>query len=188
MGDVESRRARAILRLRKRQSSVVSALLGDFASTGAAPTSRVGWFVDPEGEDHAVQRLVVELPPRAGQFDPNEVDAAVVAVFEDDVSIDRRAKSDGGLRVDVRLPSCALHSVTLLHGGRVLQITSFSGALAPSDELVEETLGAPPERCGGSGEGDPREDARVRALDDEDEVLGPDYGYVLRFGRGTVRR
>lgn len=152
-----------LARLRHGQAAVVQSAVPDLASTGARATPRDG---DLLGGRVVSQRVQVELPG-GGVFDAAAVLDAAVAVWRPASAeeIEGLAKQDGTGRVDLLGEDEAYHSVTFLHGGRVLQITSFTPL---------------PDAAPGLDEAE--DDPRRLALDAEEAAFGPDYGYALTAG------
>ena len=182
-------RTAALLRLRRAQARVVDRIAPDIAREVAKATPSVHMLEGVAGGKHLVQRVQVE---RLGApFDASQCAAAAAEEYDARGDGARRqvSKADGGLRFDVGFAGGDYHSVTVLHGGRVLQLTSFSEELGVPAEAGEESVDAfgadtlvqPPEVSvderarAASGDVDPR----PAALDDEERRLGPEYGYVL---------
>lgn len=196
MSDAETRRALALVRLRRQQTSFVTALRPDLVTARARPTSRVGSVPADGGGEYVVQRLRVEFP--RPEFGADELRGAAAAVLDPDgvsVVLPRDETPGRRPRVDVVTPCGTVHSAALLHGGRVLQLTSFGGPIDDGDDdavddtlQAEETLAAPPEELYGTVDPEAAErDPRRLALDHEEEELGPDYGYVLLIPGGPGR-
>lgn len=144
--------------LRAQQAEVVRLAVPEIESIGAIATPRHGAIAD----DRIVsQRVQVELP--TGTFDEEAVLQAAITVWNP--KLDERfgfEKADGALRLDVLDASGGFHSVTFLRGGRVLQITSFTASTG--DDVTAPGTPA---------------DLRREAIDAEEEIFGPNYGYEL---------
>lgn len=173
MSDVETRHAVALMRLRSRQTLLLTEILPDLTHRDLRTSSSVGRFPLEDG-DAAVQRLRVDADEPT--FAVDEVQFAVSAVLDPDRDslVERIDRPDGSVRIDVRTACWVVHSISVTDGGRSLQVTSFSGAVPESEEVDdalvgEETIAAPPEDCRGA---DPRasdvRDPRLVSLDEED--------------------
>lgn len=147
--------------LRAAQAEVIRLSVPDIESLGALATPRHGGLLD----DRVVsQRIQVELP--TGTFDEEAVLQAALTVWNP--KLDERfgyEKVDGALRLDMLDASGGFHSVTFLHEHRVLQITSFTAST--EDEIAEPGT---------------QNDVRRSALDAEEQIFGPNYGYELQAG------
>lgn len=204
MSDWLADRSAALLRLRRAQTRVVTGVAPNIATEdGAIATPSVLHLDGPHGGRFVVQRVRVERA--AALFEPGETFASAEAEWNGDGHAGRVyvPKADGTVRLQLTTHDGELHSVTLLHGGRVLQLTSYSPELdvpeppadgeadgaqdTAADPLSADTLDEPPEftHAGGgdAGEGawgalsDPRPD-HIAA---EERTAGHDYGYRLRI-------
>lgn len=203
MSDWFADRSAALLRLRRAQTRVVTGVVPGIATEdGAIATPSVLQLDGPRGGRFVVQRVCVErtLAP----FDAGASFASAEAEWNADGRAGRTyaPKADGSLRLQLLTPDGEFHSVTLLHGGRVLQLTSYSpeldvpqppagaegeaaGGDAVVDPLSADTLDEPPEithlEHGAAGtEGALPADPRPEHIAAEEHAAGPDYGYRLR--------
>ncbi|GGA69167.1 hypothetical protein GCM10011490_19700 [Pseudoclavibacter endophyticus] len=204
MSDWFADRSAALLRLRRAQTRVVTGVVPNIAAEdGAIATPSVLHLDGPRGGRFVVQRVRVErtLAP----FDAGASFASAEAEWNAEGSSGRTyaPKVDGSLRLELRTPDGEFHSITLLHGGRVLQLTSYSPELdvphpaddgegggddaqdAAADPLSADTLDAPPEfahvdQAAAVAEGGTAADPRPEHIAAEERSAGPDYGYRLR--------
>lgn len=195
MSDWFGDRAAALVGLRRAQTRVVTRVVPEIATEpGAVATPSMLQLDGPRGGRYVRQRVCVERT--AARFDEGAAFAAATAEWSPsgDASTATTRKRDGVLRYDLATSDGEFHSVTLLHGGRVLQLTSFSRELDVSepdsadaaddsgfddDAFSADTLAAPPDPAELAALRDPRPD-HVAA---EERDAGPDYGYQVRNGR-----
>lgn len=207
MSDWFADRTAALLRLRRAQTRVVTQVAPAIATEdGAIATPSVLRLEGPRGGRFVVQRVRVERA--TALFDAGAAFAAADAEWNAEGSACRMyvPKADGAMRLQLTTGDDEFHSVTLLHGGRVLQLTSYSPEIGvpepvPADEQPEagevdddplsaDTLDEPPEFTpeeleaaavnANLAEGASMPDPRPEHLAAEERESGPDYGYRLR--------
>ena len=183
MSDWYADRTSSLLRLRRAQSRVVTRLVPDIASEpGAVATPSLLQLDGPRGGRHVGQRVCVERA--AATFDAV---AAFAAADEEwnaagDACRLLAPKRDGALRLDLTTRSGEFHSITLLHGGRVLQLTSFSdelGVAAPED-------GAEPP-AGASGDAEPTASGPTASGLDDDPLSADTLAEPPEFSPEELR-
>lgn len=214
MSDWFGERAAALVGLRRAQTRVVTRVVPEIATEpGASATPSVLEVDGPRGGRYVRQRVCVERT--AAPFDADAVFDAAEAEWGADggASSVTARKRDGAPRFDLTTRDGEFHSLTLLHGGRVMQLTSFSreldvrGAVDGEDDDARDR----PAADGAAGDGDDDDAfsadtlaapldhadlaeqaaARAREAGDprpehvmlEEREAGPDYGYRLHGDR-----